>query len=291
MLQTRLIRPLLAAVAATATLAACGDRPIENLERTGATAIEQSKAIACNADAETLRQGIEIYTELQGAPPPDEAALIAAGYLREPSLLHDVVNGQVVPVAVDCGGTGAAPATTPSGSPPMTAPSTDLGEIVTSTEPPLTPEQMLAEFTPEEIAEVGGQECAGELASLFVAAQNYVAEQGKNPESLDDLAGYLDQPIDLWVVQDGSLAAVPGSGCVNLDDSPPDQAASCRADAITLAVAREAYLAQFGTGTEPTQADLVAAQMLREPFTDVDLMVGVVVPIAGGPCDGVDLGL
>ena len=29
----------------------------------------------------------------------------------------------------------------------MTAPSTDVGEIVTSTEPPLTPEQMLAEFT------------------------------------------------------------------------------------------------------------------------------------------------
>ena len=108
----------------------------------------------------------------------------------------------------------------------MTAPSTDLGEIVTSTEPPLTPEQMLAEFTPEEIAEVGGQECAGELASLFVAAQNYVAEQGKDPETIDDLAGYLDQTIELWVVQDGSLAAAPGSGCINLDDSPPDQAAS-----------------------------------------------------------------
>jgi hypothetical protein len=151
---------------------------------------------------------------------------------------------------------------------------------------------MLAEFTPEEIAEVGGQECAGELASIFIAAQNYVAEQGKDPESLDDLAGYLDQPIDLWVVQDNtSLAAVPGSGCHDLADSPPDQAASCHTDALTLAVAREAYLAQFGTATEPTQDDLVASQMLRAPFTDVDLLVGVVVPVAGGPCDGVDLGL
>jgi hypothetical protein len=293
MLQTRLIRPLVAAVAAAAALAACGgDRPIENLERTGATAIEQASALACNGDAETLRKAIEIYTELEGHPPPDEAALVTAQYVREPSKLYDVVNGQIVPVAVDCGGTGAAPATTPSGSPPMTAPSTDLGEIVTSTEAPLTAEQMLAEFTPEEIAEVGGQECAGELASIFVAAQNFVAEQGKDPESLDDLAGYLDQTIDLWVVQDGSsLAAVPGSGCVNLDDSPPDQAASCHTDALTLAVAREAYFAQFGTSTEPTQADLVAAQMLRAPFDDVDLSAGAVVAVAGGPCDGVDLGI
>jgi hypothetical protein len=292
MLQARVIRSLVAAVAAAAALAACGDgKPIEKLERTGVTAIEQASALACDADAETLRTAIEIYTELEGHPPPDEAALVTAQYVREPSKLYDVVNGQVVPVAVDCGGTGAAPATTPSGSPPMTAPSTDLGEIVTSTEPPLTPEQMLAEFTPEEIAEVGGQECAGELASIFVAAQNYVAEQGKDPESLDDLAGYLDQTIDLWVVQDGALAAVPGSGCINLDDSSPDHAASCHTDALTLAVAREAYLAQFGTGTEPTQADLVAAQMLRAPFDDVDLSDGAIVAVAGGPCDGIDLGI
>jgi hypothetical protein len=292
MLQTRLIRPLVAAVAAAAALAACGgDRPIEQLERTGATAIEQASALACNGDAETLRKAIEIYTELEGHPPPDEAALVTARYVREPSKLYDVVNGQIVPVAIDCGGTGAAPATTPSGSPPMTAPSTDLGEIVTSTEPPLTPEQMLAEFTPEEIAEVGGQECAGELASIFIAAQNYVAEQGKDPESLDDLAGYLDQTIDLWVVQDGALAAVPGSGCVNLDDSSSEQADECRASARALSIAREAYLAQYGTATAPTEQDLVDVGFLRRVATDLDLLVGVVVPVAGGPCDGVDLGL
>ena len=89
----------------------------------------------------------------------------------------------------------------------MTAPSTDLGEIVTSTEPPVTAEQMLAEFTPEEIAEVGGQKYAGELASIYVAWRSFVGEQDKTPESLDDLAGYLDQTIDLWVEQDGALAA------------------------------------------------------------------------------------
>lgn len=296
MLQGRVIRPISAGVALMALLAACGGaapRPIETLERTGVTAIEQSKALACNGDAEVLRQAIEVYSELEGHPPADEAALVAAQDLREESKLYDVVNGQIVPVAVDCGGTGApaSPATTPSGSPPMTAPATDLGDIVTSTEPPLTAEQMLAQFTPEEIAEVGGQECAGELASIFVASQNYVAEQGKDPESLDDLAGYLDQTIDLWVVQDGALAAVSGSGCINLDDSSPQQTATCHQDALTLLVAREAYFAQFGTGAEPTQDDLLAAAMLRARFADVDLSGGTVVAVAGGPCDGVDLGI
>jgi len=290
MLQSRVIRPLLAGLALVGLMAGCG-KPVEKLERTGVTAIEQSKVLACNGDAETLRKAIEIYTELEGHPPPDEAALVTAQYVREPSKLYDVVNGQIVPVAVDCGGTGAAPATTPGGSAPMTAPATELGEIVTSTEVPLTAAQMLAEFTPEEIAEVGGQECAGELASIFVASQNYVAEQGKDPESLDDLAGYLDQTIDLWVVQDGAMAAVPGSGCINLDDSPADQTATCHQDALTLLVAREAYFAQFGTGTEPTQNDLLAAAMLRAPFADVDLSGGTVVAVAGGPCDGVDLGI
>jgi hypothetical protein len=287
-----MIRALGAAIAAAAVLAGCGGGgPIEeNVVRPGITAMEQASALACSSDAQVLDQAIQIYTELEGDPAPDEAALIAAGFLREESTLHDVVNGQVVPIAVDCGGTGAAAPTVPPGSAPMTAPSTDLGEIVTSTEP-LTPDQMLAEFTPEEVAEVGGQECAGELASLFVASQNYVAEQGKDPETIEELAGYLDQPIELWVVQSGSLAAAPGSGCINLDDSPPDRAAACHSDAITLAVAREAYLAQFGTATEPTQADLVAAQMLRAPFDDVDLSNGAVVAVAGGPCDGVDLGL
>ena len=288
-----MIRSLGAAVAAAAVLAACGGGgPIEeNVVRPGITAMEQASALACSSDAQVLDQAIQIYTELEGDPPPDEAALIAAGFLREESTLHDVVNGQVVPIAVDCGGTGVAPPTVPPGSAPMTAPSTDLGEIVTSSEPPLTPEQMLSEFTPEEVAEVGGQECAGELASLFVAAQNFVAEQGEDPETIEELSGYLDQPIELWVVQAGSLAAAPGSGCINLDDAPGDQAAACHSDAITLAVAREAYLVQFGTATEPTQADLVTTQMLREPFTDVDLDAGAVVAVPGGPCDGVDLGL
>jgi len=289
MLQGRVVLTLGAGLAAAVVLSACGDKPIEQLERTGVTAIEQASALTCNQDAETLRQSIEIYTQLQGDPPADQAALVAAGYLREPSTLYDVVNGQIVPVDPGCGGTGAV-ATTPSGSAPMTAPATDVGQIVTSTEPPLTPEQMLASFTPQEIAEVGGQECAGELASIYVASENYVAQQGKDPVSLDDLAAYLDQPIDLWRVENDSLVPVEGSGCVALDTTPQDQVASCQTEAKTLEIAREAYLTQMGSGSEPTQQQLVDVGFIQQVATDVDLSNGTVVAVAGGPCDGVDLG-
>jgi len=277
-------------VTAVAVLAACGDKPIEKLERTGVTAMEQASALACSNDAQALDQAIQAYTQLEGSPPPDQEALVATRYLREPSELHDVVNGQIVPIDPGCGGTGAI-ATTPSGSPPMTAPSTDLGQIVTSTEPPLTPEQMLAEFTPEEVAEVGGAECAGELASLFVAAQNYVAEQGKDPDTIDDLTGHLDQTIDLWVVENGSLRPAPGSGCTEINDTSNPQTQACETGAKTLQVARQAYFSQMGQDSEPNQQQLVEIGFLREANPDLDLEDGVVVAVAGGACEGVDLGL
>jgi hypothetical protein len=292
MLQAGVIRALAAGIAAVIGLAGCGGGgPIEeNVVRPGITAIEQASAFACNSDAEVLRTAIEVYTELQGDPPVDEAALVAAGYVRQDSTLYDVVNGQVVPVAVDCGGTGA-PARTPTGSPPMTAPAADLGEIVTSTEPSLTPQQMVAQFTPEEVAEVGGPECAGELASLFVAAQNYAAEQGKDPETIEALAGYLDQAIDMWVVEAGNLGPAPGSTCTDINDASDEQAQSCELVAKTLQVAREAYIAQMGDGSEPTQQQLVDIGYLRSVDPTVDLVDGVIAAVPGGPCDGVDLGL
>ena len=281
-----------AAIAAAAVLAACGGGGAieDNVVRPGITAMEQASALACSNDAQALQQAVQMYTELEGGAPPDQAALVATRYLREPSELHDVVNGQIVPIDPGCGGTGAV-ATTPSGSAPMTAPSTDLGEIVTSTEPPLTPEQMLSEFTPEEVAEVGGAECAGELASLFVAAQNYVAAQGKDPETIDDLQGYLDQTIDLWVVDAGALRPVPGSGCTDINDTSNEQQQICQVGAKTLLVAREAYIVQMGPGSEPTQQQLLDIGFLRELNPDVDLSNGAVVAVPGGPCDGVDLGL
>lgn len=291
MLQSWVIRSSVAAVAAALFFGACseGGAIEDNVVRPGITAMEQASVLACSNDEQALRQAIQMYTELEGAPPPDEAAIVEKRYLREPSTLHDLVDGQIVPVDPSCGGTGAV-ATTPSGSAPMTAPSTEVGEIVTSTEP-LTPEQMLAEFTPDEVAEVGGAECAGELASLFVAAQNFVSEQGRDPLTIADLEGHLDQTIDLWVLEDETLVPAPGSGCIALASAPADVTTACQAGTKTLQVARQAYFAQMGQGAEPTQQQLVDIGFLREINPDLDLSGGTVVAVPGGACEGVDLGL
>jgi hypothetical protein len=275
-------------VAAAATLAACGGDDgggaiEENVVRPGITAMEQASALACDGDLQTLQTAIQSYTLLEGDPPGDESELVAGQYLREESELYDVVDGQVVPVDPGCGGTGSVP--------PATPPVTDVGEIVTSTEPPLTPDQMMAELTPEEIAQVGGDACARELVTIFTAGQNYVAEQGKDPESLDQLveAGYLDTPITLWVVDGETLLPADGSGCVDL--ATADRLTSCTGDARTLVIAREAHFAQNPGGSEPSQADLVAEGFLAVPSDVVDLQGGVVVAVPGGPCEGVDLGV
>ena len=277
------------AVAIVATITACGGDDgsggaiEENVVRPGITAMEQASALACNSDAEALRVAIESYTLLEGEPPHDEAALVTGAYVRAASELHDVIDGQVVPVDPGCEGTGSVPPTAPAVS--------DVGDIVTSTEPPLTPDQMMAELTPEEIAEVGGEACARELVTIFTAGQSYVAAQGGAPESLDDLVagGYLGTPITLWVVDGNNLHPAEGSGCVDLDTA--DRMTSCTGDARTLVIAREAHFAQNPGGSEPSQADLIAEGLLAVPSDVVDLEGGVVVAVSGGPCEGVDLGV
>lgn len=197
-------------------LAACNDQSIEdNLVRPGITAIEESQALACGADAQTLRTAIDAYEMLEQAPPPDEAALVTAGYVREESELWDVADGQLVPVHPDCG---PVPASLPGGSAPMTAPATEVGAIVTDTEPLLSAEQVFERFDAAQIAEVGGDDCARQLAEIFAASERYVVEQGRNPETLDDLftAGYLTEPITLWAVDGDQLVAVDDSDCVSL---------------------------------------------------------------------------
>jgi hypothetical protein len=288
-LQGFVMRRALVALVVVATLAACGDDDgsggaiEENVVRPGITAMEQASALACNSDAEALRVAIESYTVLEGEPPPDEAALVAGEYMRTESELHDVVDGQVVPVDPGCGGTGSIPSSAP--------PVTEVGDIVTSTEPPLTPDQMMAELTPEEIAQVGGEACARELVTIFTAGQSYVAERGTEPENLDDLVqgGYLETPITLWVVEDDTLRPAEGSGCVDLETA--DLMTQCTGDARTLVIAREAHFAQNPGGSEPSQADLLAEGLLAVPSEVVDLANGVVVAVPGGPCEGVDLGV
>jgi hypothetical protein len=205
-----------AALALAAVLAACSDKPIEdNLVRPAITAMDQSQALACGTDAETLSTAIQAYALLEQRPPADEAALVAGQYLREQSELWDIIDGRLVPVHPDCGATPSA--SLPGGSAPMTAPATVVGEIVTETEPLLSADQVFDRFDDEQIARVGGEDCARQLAEIFAASERYVVEQGSNPATLDDLltAGYLTEPITLWAVDGDQLVAVEGSVCIS----------------------------------------------------------------------------
>ena len=80
-----------------ATLAACGSSsPVEVIVKPGITAIEQSSALACDADRMTLETAIETFTLLNAAPPTAESDLVP-DWLSSESALYDLVDGQIVP--------------------------------------------------------------------------------------------------------------------------------------------------------------------------------------------------
>ena len=289
MLQGKLKRASALAVLAATALVACGDDDggggaiEDNVVRPGITAMEQASSLACGADGETLRVAVESYTALEGEPPADEAALVEKSYLREESELWDVVDGELVAAVPDCGAAGT-----------ITPPVTDVGEIVTSTEPASTDsvmsaEDMLATLTEDQIAEVGGVECARELAELAAAGSRFAAERGAEPQSIDDVveAGYLDGQPELWVLDGDDLQPAPGSPCVV--PGAIDGSQACLSEAKTLEVAIEAYYARYGR--YPTsESELVDVEFIREEFSGVDLDGETVVAAPDGPCVDADLG-
>lgn len=209
-----------AAVAALALLAGCsggeGGAIEENVVRPGVTAIQEgAPAAACAIDVETLRLAIEVYETLNGEPPADESALLAERMIREESQVLDVADGQIVAVDPSCK-TVVPAVTAPGGSAPLTAPATDLGGIVTGTEPLQTADEILAGMSAAGVASLGGEACARELAEIFAASERFVAERAENPTTLADLvdAGYLDEPVELWAVEADQLIPVTGSGCI-----------------------------------------------------------------------------
>lgn len=75
----------------------------ENVIEPGITAIDDAPVAACGAEAASFATALEAYELLEGAPAPDEQALIDAGLLRAPSELWDVVDGELVAQHPDCG--------------------------------------------------------------------------------------------------------------------------------------------------------------------------------------------
>ena len=175
----------------------------ENVIEPGITAIDESRTLACGTDASTLRTALEAYELIEGAPAPDEAALVTEGYLRDESDAWDVADGQIVSQDPQCG---APPAAVPA------------AEIVTDPDiEVLSIDEMLATFTDDDIADVGGPECARELAVIFTGAARYVAETGREPGTLSEVeaAGYLEEPVKSWEVIGDAVRPIDGSGCID----------------------------------------------------------------------------
>jgi hypothetical protein len=104
MLQSKLTR-FIAGVAGVVFLAGCtgdGGAIRDNVIEPGITAMNESKVLACNGDAETLRTAMEAYEILNSSPAPDEATLVASEFLREESELWNIVNSELVPQHPDC---------------------------------------------------------------------------------------------------------------------------------------------------------------------------------------------
>ncbi len=177
----------------------------ENVVEPGITAMRQASELACSQDAATLRNAMDAYELLTGAPPADEAALVDDEYLREESALWDVTDGRLVPVDPGCG---AVATEAPEGA-----------DIVTSTEPPQSAEEVFDSFTPDQITAVGGDACARELAAIFSGADRHAFEIGSDPTDLQQLVdeGHLARTPELWEIVDDLLTPVAGSGCLDPD--------------------------------------------------------------------------
>jgi hypothetical protein len=191
----------------------------ENVVAPGITAIDASTALACQADADVLRTALETFELVEGAPAESEGALVAAGHLADESELFDVVDGQIVAVAGTC--KGEVVVTTPAGETPVSAPATDLGQIVTE-EDLLDAEGVFEAMTPADIAGFGGEACARELADIFAAAERFVAREGRAPESLADVADDLGGEVSLWELDASGDILVPaaGSPCPDVFSTP-----------------------------------------------------------------------
>ena len=173
----------------------------ENVVRPGITAMQQASELTCSSNASALRTAMEAYELLEGAPAPDEDALIAGQYLRDESALWDIVDGQLVPVDPGCGSVPTEPV--------------DTVEIVTTSEPPQSADEMFDGFSDEQVAAAGGEQCARELAAIFSGAARYVAELGIEPSDLQQIVDddYLDELPTLWQLVDDELVPSGDAGC------------------------------------------------------------------------------
>lgn len=266
------VRRLIASAATLGfgVLAACGSNsPVEVVIKPGITAIEQSSALACEADLLALQTASENFTLLNVDPPIVESDLVP-DWLRSESKLYDLVDGAIVPAAA-------------SGCPVVPAGATGAPAVTTATDQPARL-----------------QECTARYKTFLVAIDAYVAMNGMSTvpteQALVDagLVRALDVAYDVDL--SGNVVAVPGGRCDGAEVVPTTSAAGptgpgpppvdlgeCEQQLKVLEVAMEAYFAQTGA-VALTESDLVSAGLLRQEFGGYDIVGGAIVPAPGSIC-------
>ena len=218
----------------------------------------------CAQDRHAFKVAIEAHIAREGRPPDAERELVDNGLLRTESGSYDLVDGELVRIV------GA-----PCDYEPM------------RTAKPLTTDRVFGSWPDALVEQYGGPDCALEQAAVMAAGQNFINREYREPETLADLEGDLDRSIVLWEWSGDSLVAVAGSGCT--DPAAVDTALACRTEYRTLAVAREAYLAQTRDGIEPTGDDLVTAGYLLAAPELLVISDDVITAVPGGDCEGIEL--
>jgi hypothetical protein len=225
-LQGRLTKVAALAIAGIVALSACGvdgterDALRENVIEPGITALNQSEQLACDGDAATIRLAMDAYELFERQPAPDEQALIDGEFLGGESDRWDVVDGRLLAQDPDCG-TVLPPEPLPL--PEIVTESKPTGEVVTENNPIglIGVERLLAELTTDDVAELGGSECARQLAVFATGVERYRSESGLMPEAMTQLeeGDFFVEPITLWRFSETEEQLVPadGSPCLALE--------------------------------------------------------------------------
>lgn len=286
-MHTALPRLAAALIAGSALLlVACGDQTTESAGATAlataapadtpTTAAATTAAATTDEECTTALRMLEVATEAyfaeNGVFPTSEAELVDVGYIREEAAAYDLVpdTGEVVRV------------------PGVPCPADDEESDATESPDDGTPtvDSILAELGEDGVDLIGGPECAREFAEIALAGERFIAREGRDPESLDDLADDLAVEIVLWSFDAEAETLVPAEGSPCADVFGQSEASACDTERRTLEVAVEAYTAQYGE--PPASEDALVPEFLREPIERYDLDAdAAVLPAPGGPCGDV----
>lgn len=219
----------------------------------------------CELDRTMLELAVEAYVARTGTLPTSQDDLVG-DYLRVEITSHRLdPDGGVTRL-------GRVPCVLHDPGPPELS-SVDLRSV----------DEWLWFLGDEFVDDTGGLECATEVARILVALTAFEEREGREPVDLDELAGDLEAPLELWAFDADADAIVPadGSGCIDWNQVEPEVA--CETQRRTLEVAIEVY--ESMQGVLPLDQDaLLDEELIRERASDFEIVDGAVAALPGTEC-------